>query len=161
EHKRRTATAAVFYESALSAEPSLADDLEAGHRVDAACAAAQAGCGVGEDAAGLGGEKRAALRKQALDWLTGEHDAWAQRHRRGNPGDRTPAATAARSWLRTERLAGVRDEKALAKLPDDERRAWQALWEKVAALAERDPAAKLAQARAHVARMEWQKAVKC
>src|SRR5262249_13071042 len=74
---------------------------------------------------------------------------------------RTAAAAAVRSWQRHDHLAGVRDEPALARLPDDERRAWQALWAKVAALAARDPVAQLGQARAHVARRERAKAVQC
>jgi hypothetical protein len=154
KHKRLTATAAGFYDAAFSAQPSLADDLEAADRLNAACAAALAGCGVGEDAADLGGERRAALRKQALDWLTADCNAWGERHRLGRPGDRTVAATALRSWQRNEDLAGVRDEQALAKLPAEERRAWQALWEKATTLAARDPAAKFDQAQAHVARLE-------
>jgi tetratricopeptide (TPR) repeat protein len=98
KHGRLTATAARFYTGALSTQPSLADDLEAGHRFDAACAAALAGCGVGNDAARLDDRQRTVLRRQALDWLTAEHDAWAERHRRGQPKDRTAAATALRSW---------------------------------------------------------------
>jgi serine/threonine-protein kinase len=161
KHKRLTAAAAGFYDAAFSAQPSLADDLEAADRLNAACAAALAGCGVGENAAELSGERRAALRKQALDWLTADYNAWAERHRLGKPGDRTVAATALRSWQQNEDLAGVRDEQALAKLPADERAAWQALWEKAATVAVRDPVAKLDQARAHVARREWEKAVRC
>jgi tetratricopeptide (TPR) repeat protein len=66
-----------------------------------------------------------------------------------------------RSWQRDENLAGVRVESALARLPRDEREAWQTLWADVAALAARDPAALLDQARAHVGRREWKKAVAC
>jgi tetratricopeptide (TPR) repeat protein len=122
KHKRLTATAADFYTAVLSAQPSLADDLEAGQRFQAACAAALAGCGIGADAGRLDERRRAGLRKQALEWLTAEYDAWAQRHRRGKPGDYTVAATAVRAWQRNDDLAAVRDEKALAKLPLDERR---------------------------------------
>jgi tetratricopeptide (TPR) repeat protein len=161
KHKRLTAAAAGFYEAAFSAQASLADDLEAADRLGAACAAALAGCGVGEDVAALSGERRAKLRRQALDWLTADYDAWADRHRLGKPGQRKVAATAVRSWLTSEDLAGVRDEQALARLPADERRAWQALWAMVATLAARDPAVKLDQARAHVARREWEKAAAC
>jgi tetratricopeptide (TPR) repeat protein len=93
--------------------------------------------------------------------LTAEHDAWAERHRLGKPGNRTAAAAAVRSWLTNEDLACVRDERALARLPAEEARAWQALWDKVATLAARDPAAKFDQARAHVARTEWEKAARC
>jgi hypothetical protein len=34
-------------------------------------------------------------------------------------------------------LAGIRDAKELAKLPADERRAWEKLWADVAALAKK------------------------
>jgi serine/threonine-protein kinase len=161
KHKRLTATAADFYATALAAQPALADDLGAGHRIDAARAAALAGCGVGKDATRLADLRRAELRKQALAWLTADYEVWAERHRAGKAGDRTVAVTAVRSWVQNEDLAGVRDEQALAKLPADERRAWQALWVKVATFAARDPAAKFDRARAHVARREWAKAVQC
>jgi serine/threonine-protein kinase len=193
-HKGLPATAARFYASALAAQPSLADNLGAGIRSHAARAAALAGCGIGADAGKLDDRQRAELRKQALDWLTAEYNAWAERHRRGKPGDRTVVATAVRIWLRndgpvdsplgrsrnlgfdprlafnwafdprsrfSEDLAGVRDEQGLARLPAEERLAWQALWEKVATLAARDPAAKFDQARAHVARLEWKSAARC
>jgi hypothetical protein len=65
------------------------------------------------------------------------------------------------SWLQAEALAAVRDGPELAPLPGDERRAWQALWADVAALAARDPDALFAQARAHVARLEWKRAAAC
>src|SRR5262249_22657796 len=87
KHRRLTAAAADFYTTAFAAQPALAEDLEAADRVDAACAAALAGSGVGADVGKLGGEKRAHLRKLALDWLTADHDAWAERHRSGKPGE--------------------------------------------------------------------------
>jgi serine/threonine-protein kinase len=161
KHRRLTATAAHFYDAAFSAQPSLAEDLEAANRPDAACAAALAGCGVGADVAELGEEKRAALRKQALDWLTAEYNAWAERHRSDKPGQRTVVATAVRSWQQNQDLSGVRDEPSLAKLPADERRAWQALWARIATLAASDPVARLDEARSHVARREWETAVAC
>jgi eukaryotic-like serine/threonine-protein kinase len=161
KHKRLPATAADLYASAFAAQPSLADDPEAGNRSHAARAAALAGCGVGEDATQLDERRRAELRRQALDWLTAEHDAWAERHRLGKPGNRTAAAAAVRSWLTSEDLACVRDERALARLPAEEARPWQALWDKVATLAARDPAVMFDQARAHVARTKWEKAARC
>src|SRR5262249_40749848 len=94
KHKRLTATAAHFYESAFSAEPKLADDLVAGDRFHAACAAALAGCGIGADAGELGADKRAVLRKQALDRLTADFNAWEELHRVAKPGQRTMAAAA-------------------------------------------------------------------
>jgi serine/threonine-protein kinase len=160
-HKRLPTTAAGFYASALSSQPSLADDLEAGNRAHAAAAAALAGCGVAADAAQLDDRRKAELRQLALDWLTAEYNVCAERHRVSKTGDRTFVATVVRSWLRDEDLAGVRDAPALAKLPSSEQRSWQDLWAKVAALAERDPIAKFEQARAHIARMEWEQAARC
>jgi serine/threonine-protein kinase len=161
KHRRLTATAASFYTRAFTTQPSLADDLDAGYRFHAACAAALAGCGVGQDAAQLDERQRAALRKQALDWLTAEHSAWAERHRRGQPGDRTAAATAVRSWEGNEDLSGVRSEPALGQLPADERRDWKALWAKVATLAEADPVRLFQRARDHIALGAWVKAAEC
>jgi serine/threonine-protein kinase len=160
KHKRLTATAAGFYTSAFAAQPSLADDLEAGNQFQAARAAALAGCGVGEDAVGLDDPRRTVLRRQALDWLKADYTAWAEKHRT-KPVDRTVAATAVRAWLNDTDLAGIRDEPGLAKLPADERQDWQAFWDKVTALAACDPAALIARARAHVARTEWKDAAKC
>jgi serine/threonine-protein kinase len=159
-YKRLPVTAAGFYASALATQPALADDAEPGNRFHAARAAALAGCGIGEDATRLSDQRRAELRKAALDWLTAETDARAEQHRAGKPGERTVVATAVRSWLVNEDLACVREE-ALTKLPAEERRAWQALWERAAALARRDPVALLARARAHIARTEWEKAAAC
>jgi tetratricopeptide (TPR) repeat protein len=161
KHKRLPATAARLYTLVLARQPSLADNLEAGTRFHAACAAALLGCGVSENAGQLDAQRQAEWRQQALDWLLAEHDAWAQRHRLGTPQDQTHAATTVRSWLQSADLAGVRDEPALTKLPADERRDWQALWAKVRALASRDPAALFAQARAYFGRKEWGKAARC
>jgi serine/threonine-protein kinase len=161
KHKRLPATAASFYDTALSAQPSLVNDLEVGNRFHAACAAARAGCGLGKDAATRDDQRRAVLRKQALDWLTAEYNAWAARHLHGKPGDRTVVATAVRSWQQNKDLAGVRDEQALARLPLEERRAWKTLWANVTTLAARDPVALFNRARAHIARRQWKKAAKC
>ena len=40
-------------------------------------------------------------------------------------------------WQNDIDLAGIRDEAALAKLPEAERKEWQGLWEDVKALLER------------------------
>src|SRR5262249_37001693 len=160
-HKRLTATAADFYEAALTAEPTLADDLEAGHRLHAASAAALAGCGLGDDATKPDDRRRAVLRQQALDRLTAEDNAWPQRQCLGKPGDRTIAATAVRAWQQNKDLAGVRDEQALARLPREGQRTWQTLWAKVTALAARDPVALFDRARVHGSRREWKQAAAC
>jgi tetratricopeptide (TPR) repeat protein len=161
KYRRLPATALGFYLSAFRAQPSLADDLEAGNRFDAACAAALVCCGVARDAGPLDDQRRLVLRQQTLDWLTTEYDAWAQRHGQGKPGDRTVAAGAMRSWLQNGDLTGLRDEQSLARLPAEEQRTWQAFWGKVTALAARDPAELFSRARDHIARQEWKAAAEC
>lgn len=155
KHKRLTAAAARFYAMAFALDPSVTTDEEVNHRLSAACAAALAGSGVGNDAITLSDAQRAGLRKQAFDWLTAEYGTCEAE------GNKTIAANVLRSWQRSKDLAAVRDEKALAKLPPNERREWQAIWAKVAKLVEQDPAAKIAQARAHVAQNEWKQAADC
>jgi hypothetical protein len=46
------------------------------------------------------------------------------------------------SWKTDVAFAGVRDPAALAKLPEDERRQWQKLWDDVEALRQRAAASK-------------------
>ena len=56
--QKHYATAARLYAEALAATPQLTEDLRAGHRFNAARAAALAGSGHGDDAAGLGEPER-------------------------------------------------------------------------------------------------------
>ena len=69
---KRFAAAARFWGDAFTSEPKLADDLKAGHRYNAACAAALAGCGQGRNDQVPDASARAKLRKQALEWLKAE-----------------------------------------------------------------------------------------
>ncbi|HEY7424072.1 MAG TPA: tetratricopeptide repeat protein [Gemmataceae bacterium] len=65
--KKCYADALRFYSAAFDEEPKLADDLNAHHRYNVACAAALAGCGQGKDADQLDSKESAHLRQQALD----------------------------------------------------------------------------------------------
>jgi serine/threonine-protein kinase len=126
--KRLDAAAAHFYSEAFAAEPKRADDLRTGHRYNAACAAARAGCGQSKDAAGLDDQERSRLRRQALDWLRADLTAW-DKCLDGQP-DPAPAAVLWKmaQWQQDADLAGVRGAEALAKFPEAERRKWQQLW---------------------------------
>jgi hypothetical protein len=105
----------------------LLDDLDAGHRYNAACAAALAGCAKGKDDPAPDDASRARLLKQALDWLKADLDAWKRR-----PGAEAPRVEQALNhWRADADLAGVRDAEALAKLPEEERAVWKALWAEV------------------------------
>jgi tetratricopeptide (TPR) repeat protein len=128
--------AARFYEDAFAAQPKLAEGLNS-HRYNAACAAALAGCGRGKDAAALDEKARGGLRRQALDWLRADLEAWGRELDKA-PDMAGPAAGGVlQHWLEDPDLAGVRDPDALAKLPEPERQPWRQLWTEVADLLKR------------------------
>jgi Flp pilus assembly protein TadD len=131
--KRLYAAAARFYADAFAAEPERADNLRLGHRYDAACAAALAGCGQGNDAAKLDDKERTRLRRQAVDWLRADLTLWAMRMESGQPGDRAEVQKSLRHWQSDPDLAGLCDPPALAKLPAEEQKACRNLWAEVEA----------------------------
>jgi len=139
KYKKLYATAAAWYAEAFAAEPKAADDLNAGQRYSAARAAALAGCAHGKDADKLDGQERARLRRQALDWLRADLEAW----KRLLDKESNQASSVARvakvlqHWLADVDLATVRGPDALARLPQDERSTWQKLWQDTAALRQR------------------------
>jgi tetratricopeptide (TPR) repeat protein len=129
-HRKRYTVATRFYSDAFALDPKLAADQDATHRYNAACAAALAGCGQGEDAAALDEKLRAQLRRQALDWL-GEDLAYYGRLTEGAPGEiRSFVQKRLEHWLDDTDLAGVRGE-ALDKLPEAEQPGWRRLWSEV------------------------------
>jgi tetratricopeptide (TPR) repeat protein len=136
-HKRRNAAAARFCAGAFAADPKLADDLKAAHRYSAACYAALAASGQGEDAAKLDDKERTRLRKQALDWLRADLALRTRQLESGQPADRAAVQQKLRHWQKDSDLAGIRDRAALAKLSAEERTACIQLWADVAALLKR------------------------
>jgi tetratricopeptide (TPR) repeat protein len=126
--KRLNRGALRFYEDAFAAQPTLL----AGHRYNAACAAALAGCGRGKDTVKLDDKERARLRRRALDWLCADLEA------QGRLLDKEPAPAATnvagqlQHWLADPDLVGVRETKELANLPPDEQDEWGCLWEDIA-----------------------------
>jgi tetratricopeptide (TPR) repeat protein len=133
-YKKRYAAAARFYADAFAAHPKVAEDLQAGHRYNAACAAALAGCGQGKDATRLEAKEKTQLRGQALTWLRADLALRGKQLTGGKPPDRQPAGQALRHWQKDPDLASVRNPKALAKLPEAERKEWEKLWAEVNAV---------------------------
>jgi tetratricopeptide (TPR) repeat protein len=128
------AARARLYAAAFSAEPKLADFLPAQHRYAAACSAALAAVGRGEDAAKLDGKERARLRKQALGWLRADLAVYTKLTEGGPPAARAFVQQQMGRWQKDSGLAGLRDREALARLPAEERAACERLWADVAAL---------------------------
>ena len=133
-HKGHHAAAARFWADAFTAYPGLAADLDAGHRYDAACAAALAAAGQGADASRLDDRERARWRKQAVEWLRADLALRARRLKAGAPEERGEMAWRLRYWQQDSELASLRDPAAVARLPADERAACNQLWAEVAVL---------------------------
>jgi tetratricopeptide (TPR) repeat protein len=131
--KRLYAAAARLSREAIAGQPDRAASPVNGLRYNAAFPAALAGCGAGEDAAQLTDAERAGLRKQALDWLRADLDAWRGLLEKQPDRARPVVAQQMQHWLDDRDFNGVRGPDALAKLPEAERKEWEKLWADVAA----------------------------
>jgi tetratricopeptide (TPR) repeat protein len=136
-YKRLYATAVRLFQGAITASPALVASPDNGLRYKAACAAALAGGGAGEEAAQLTDTKRAELRGQALDWLWADLEAWRGRLDQQPDKTRPVVTQKMRHWLRDLDFNGVRGPDALGKLPEAERQPWQQLWLAVETLGRR------------------------
>jgi serine/threonine-protein kinase len=126
-----------LYRDTFTTEPKLADNVPAGHRYNAACAAALAGCGKGIDADELDDRQRQQWRRQALDWLRQDLAWW------GKTLDSVDAKASAvvqqtmRRWQIDRDLAGLREPDELKKLSEQETKECHAFWNEVATLLRR------------------------
>lgn len=133
--KKLCRAAAGFFAAAFAADAAIADDLGSWRRYNAACSAALAASGQGEDAADLDDGERARLCKQALGWLRADLSLHAKRLETGEPADRAAVQQALHDWQKDADLAGIRDAAPLAKLTTDDRNACTQLWADVDSLA--------------------------
>ncbi|MCC6418217.1 MAG: tetratricopeptide repeat protein, partial [Gemmataceae bacterium] len=136
-YRKCPAAAARFYTAAFQADAGRADDLRRGDRYNAACAAALAAAGEGEDARKLADKERTRLRRQALDWLRAHLAAFTGLLEKGTAKDQAFVEGNLRHWQKDADLASVRDADHLARLSEAERQRWQTLWADVAALLDR------------------------
>jgi serine/threonine protein kinase/tetratricopeptide (TPR) repeat protein len=132
--RSRFATAARFWVDALAADPKVVNDRIAQHRYTAACAASLAGSGQGKEEPAPDEAARARLREQALAWLKAELSTWKRVSMTVEPGNKEAVVKALTHWKGDADLAGIRDDAALAKLPEQERAAFKRLWTDVDAL---------------------------
>jgi hypothetical protein len=157
---RRPYHAARLFALAFASRPHVTEDLAKGLRTQAACVAARAAAGQGWDADKLDAEQKTQLRRQALDWLRADLKLLTKTlagYRAAGAGNQEPASplaalagTAARPgpadllrvcdrlkrWRTDLDLAGLRDEKELAKLPPPEQQGWHKFWDEVRTLNE-------------------------
>jgi tetratricopeptide (TPR) repeat protein/serine/threonine protein kinase len=133
-YKKLYAASARFYSDAFANNAKLTNDMQLKQRYNAACAAALAGCGQGNDADKLDDKERVRLRQQALAWLRANLDLWTKRLADAKPQERQALVKTLKHWEEDTDLSGIRDAKSLEKLPADEREACQKLWADVAEL---------------------------
>jgi serine/threonine-protein kinase len=132
--EKRYAASYHFYATAFAHDRKLAEDMPSMNRYNAACAAALAGCGQGQDAGRLDENERARLRTQAAAWLRADLAHWTRQVESANSTGHALVEEHLRRWQHDTDLAGIRREEALKKLPPGERQACQRLWADVAEL---------------------------
>jgi tetratricopeptide (TPR) repeat protein len=135
-YKNLHASAARLYDDALAREPRLAEERKPSQRYNAACEAALAGRGRGDDRTELNDAERARWRAQARLWLRAELDLW----KAASTGDAEARELALRMlthWRVDHDLDGLREPDSLALLPQAERDECLAIWSDVDALLER------------------------
>ena len=130
-YRQRFVSASRFYAACFAAEPKLTADLQAGHRYNAACAAALASAGKGIEAGKLSASDRAGFRKQAFDWLQADLAAWTTAVNQDSKSV-TAAVGMLQHWQTDADLADVRNESNLADFPPEEQATWRQFWSSVA-----------------------------
>ncbi|HLQ39062.1 MAG TPA: tetratricopeptide repeat protein, partial [Planctomycetota bacterium] len=130
--ERKYARAVALYEHAFAAEPGLADDLVAGHRMSAAYSAAMLGSDEGEGAA-LDDAQRTGWRARARAWLNAGLELW-WRTIESEPALRSEIRRRVVLLREDPRLAGLREPDQLASMSDDERRECVTVWRSADAL---------------------------
>jgi tetratricopeptide (TPR) repeat protein len=133
-HEKLHAASARLFADAFAADLKLAEDLPKKTRYNAACAAALAAAGQGQDAGKLSDAERARLRGQALAWLCADLASWRALLQKDRHRARYSVVESLQHWHRDPDLDSVRGQQAIARLPEGERRGWDQLWEDVAAL---------------------------
>jgi tetratricopeptide (TPR) repeat protein len=127
--KKLHASSARLFDEALKGDPKLADDRQAQHRYNAACAAALAGCGQGKDEPAPDDAAKARLREQALNWLLAELEIWTKLLEAATPDDRKAIVQTLNHWRHVDPdLAGIRDDAAITNLPESEQSKLKKLW---------------------------------
>jgi serine/threonine-protein kinase len=130
-YQKRYASAVRLYREAFQGQPALMEDPARQQGYNAACAAALAGTGQGEDARRLPVDEQAKLRQQALTWLQADLAHFGRLLKAGSAQGRKLVVERLTLWHTDADLAGVREPRELAWLPEKERQDWVKLWAEV------------------------------
>ncbi len=128
---KQFALAARLWAEATVAQPELAEDRQARHRYNAACAAALAASETGQNPAELNEKSQLKLRNEAYDWLLAAFETWSKFLETSTPPQRAAIGQILEHWKQDSDLLSVRDPAALASIPEGEREKWKSLWARV------------------------------
>jgi hypothetical protein len=120
-YKKRYAASARLYADAFAAEPKLAADPNNWNRYNAACSAALAAAGQGEDARWLPDKVASMFRRWALSRLRDDLTTYTKLAQQNNPAAKQFIQQRLTHWRSDPDLASVRDPAALDRLADNER----------------------------------------
>ena len=126
--RRLDALAVELWTLVFEIEPTLLE-TNPWYLQSAAKSAILAGCEQGKDQPQLDASERAKLRARALTWLRAALAIHLKDRETGTPTD---AARTLRRWRGELELSEIREPAALAKLPEAERKSWEAFWAEVA-----------------------------
>jgi tetratricopeptide (TPR) repeat protein len=129
--KKRYLAATRLWTAAFTADPQLAEDLNAGYRNEAAYAAALVAAGRGVDAGQLDDTERVRWRRQCLEWLIADLAKCGKLLEEPKPDDRRLILQRLGNWRSDHDLACLRDPDSLAELPVGEREAFGRFWAEV------------------------------
>jgi tetratricopeptide (TPR) repeat protein/tRNA A-37 threonylcarbamoyl transferase component Bud32 len=107
--KKLYASSVHLWSDAFAARPELASEAGEENRYQAACAAALAGCGLGEDDPAADDPARERLSAQALAWLNEELGALTDLLEKGTPRERAEIPKSLGRWQVDPALAGLRE----------------------------------------------------
>jgi eukaryotic-like serine/threonine-protein kinase len=133
-YKRFYVTSARLLAEAFANNARLADNLEQHYRYNAACSAALAAAGQGEEARLLPDKVAFRLRGQTLDWLRADLAAYTKLAEGDDAAAKQMVRQRLMHWQQDADFVSVRAAEALAQLSEPERQVWRQLWADVAAL---------------------------
>lgn len=131
--------AARWWRQAFAIWPALADDPVYRLRLQAAKAAARAGCAQGKDPPPLYQETHRLWRDQALAWLRAELDAAKARLRNAAPAAAERERDGLTRLTADAAFAALREPAGLSRLAPEERAEWQRFWADLTAALGRQP----------------------
>jgi len=128
-HQAQYAAAAEFFGVAFELEPALANNVQAGNRFNAACAALVAGSIRDQGGRKLDAKERERLRRRAIEWLQAELVALSESLEKEPLQSQWLLREALARWRSSPDLDSIRDSEGVEPLPAAQREKSKELWQ--------------------------------